>query len=48
MEFFEAIKTFVAATIAEPSGFKEIAGTQISDEFFANKEEGRTLHPEAR
>jgi hypothetical protein len=48
MEFFEAIKTFIIATRAEASGFKEIAGTKLSDEFFAYKEEGRTLHPEAR
>ena len=48
MEFFEAIKTFIIATRAEASGFREIAGTKLSDEFFAYKEEGRTLHPEAR
>lgn len=48
MEFFEAIKTFIIATRASESGFQEIAGTKLSDEFFAYKEEGRTLHPEAR
>ena len=38
MEFFEAIKTFITAVRSEPSGFKEVAGTKISDEYFAYKD----------
>ena len=46
MEFFESIQTFIIYTRSE--GFKEIAGTKINDEIFAHKDEGKTLHPEAR
>jgi len=48
MEFFEALKTFIIATRSSESGFEEIAGTQLSDEYFAYKDDGKTLHPEAR
>jgi len=48
MEFFESIKTFIVASRSEDAPFKEVAGTQLTDELFAYKEEGFTLHPEAR
>ena len=38
MEFFEATKTFITATLAGENGFKEVAGTQLSDEYFAYKD----------
>ena len=46
MEFFEAIQTFII--YVRPGNFKEVAGSKVNDEFFAYKEEGKTLHPEAR
>lgn len=38
MEFFEAIKTFITASRSGNGGFKEVAGTQLSDEYFAYKD----------
>ena len=46
MEFFEALQTYYINTMSR--GFVEVAGTKLDDDFFAWKEEGRTLHPEAR
>jgi len=42
MEFFEATKTFITATLAGENGFKEVAGTQLSDEYFAYKDNVRS------
>ena len=36
MEFFEALKTFIIDTRSE--GLKEVAGTKLSDEYFAHNE----------
>ena len=38
MEFFEALKTFITATRAGEGGFKEVSGTQLTDEYFAYKD----------
>lgn len=38
MEFFEAVKTFVTASRAGKDGFVEVAGTNLSDEYFAYKD----------
>lgn len=38
MEFFEAIKTFITATLSGEGGFKEVSGTQLTDEYFAYKD----------
>ena len=38
MEFFEAIKTFITASRSGKDGFKEVAGTNLSDEYFAYKD----------
>lgn len=38
MEFFEALKTFITASRSGENGFKEVSGTQLTDEYFAYKD----------
>ena len=42
MKFFEALKTFATASKAAKSGFEEVSGTQLSDEYFAYKDSVKT------
>ena len=45
-ELKEAAQEYIILTHSE--GFVRVNGTKLTDEYFARKEEGKTLHPEAR